>query len=845
MTRAWRQYTVLAVLFVFATWYEAGNITYVFRTILHPSEVAAAPFSIRNATRIIGSPPLLGDEILSLNGRPFTAKRQFDETVAKAHPGDKLTLVLSEPSGRAIERTLTFGDKEKAYHLPGNVALVVCLSVFIPVVCLTLGFAVAFIRPRDKNAWFLLLLLTGFSGMLGGSDWFSLHPDLQLLWSGMCNSVWSLAMVLFSIYFPGRFALDQKLPWFKYLILVPAAVIQFFLWGVLWIWLRDIATAQSLLGLYTSLAPLNLVVQMVGVSVFFVVLGFKSGSPMAADDLRRLRILRTGGTISLAPMGLVVTWSILRHTGFMAGIPWPVEAAAFFLMALFPLTLAYVIVVERAMDLGFVIRQSAQYAIARGGLWVLRAGTVLFAFHLMSQSTQMASGSTLSAVGIGLLGLVMLRQRNASKASAWLDRKFFREAYDAETVMSDLATEAGRYVEIEPLLNNVAQRIAATLHVPDIVILVRDRGTYRTRYSTRPGQPMDIADNSRIAMALRQSVAPLDVYFDRPQPWIQTLNAEEIQTLDFMRSQLLLALPGRGQGDDRLVGVLSLGAKKSEAPYSTTDIRLLQAVAIQTGMALDNSRLVASLAREAANREVMSRELEIAREVQERLFPQKFPKIEGIDCYGHCRPARGVGGDYYDFVEQPDGKLGIAIGDVSGKGIAAALLMASLQASLRGQAMAGIRDLAELMSNVNKLVYDASQSNRYATFFYGEFDPETRLFVFVNAGHNPPVVLRANEAIRLEASGPVVGLLPGVGYTMDAVQMQPGDIFLSYTDGISEAMNEQDEEWEEDRFVTAARRCSGGPAKEMIDGIFRAADAFTGRAKQYDDMTLLVMKIGV
>jgi sigma-B regulation protein RsbU (phosphoserine phosphatase) len=260
-------------------------------------------------------------------------------------------------------------------------------------------------------------------------------------------------------------------------------------------------------------------------------------------------------------------------------------------------------------------------------------------------------------------------------------------------------------------------------------------------------------------------------------------------------------------------------------------------------MALENSRLAMSLANETAHREVMNRELEIAREVQERLFPQKVPKIAGVDCWGYCRPARGVGGDYYDFIELPEGRLGIAIGDVSGKGIAAALLMASLQASLRGQAMAEIQDLAELMRNVNKLVYDASQSNRYATFFYGEFDPATRHFAYVNAGHNAPIVLRGGVALRLEASGPVVGLLPGVGYTMDGCQLEPGDIFIGYTDGISEAMNEQDEEWEEERFISAARACARAGAKEMIEGIFRCADAFTGNAKQYDDMTLLVMKL--
>jgi sigma-B regulation protein RsbU (phosphoserine phosphatase) len=578
--------------------------------------------------------------------------------------------------------------------------------------------------------------------------------------------------------------------------------------------------------------------------VFFTVLGIKSGIETGPDDRRRLRILRTGASLALGPMFLVVIYALIRRADIFAFVAWPVEVGALCTMALFPITLAYVIVVERAMDLSFVIRQSVQYGVARGGVRVLRIGLIVIFVHMLE--TRAKGWSAVAAtqwLGIGVLGLVVFRQRAVSRASTWVDRRFFREAYDAETVLSELAVEAGRYVEIDPLLEKVAQRISDTMHVPDVVILVREGDVYRTRYSTRMGQPMDIAADSRLLTAPGEEGAPVEVFLDNPQPWIRSLDTEELQTLSFMRSELLLALRGRGSETNQIVGIMSLGAKKSEVPYSKTDLRLLQAIAVQMGMALENSRLATSLADEAAHREVMNRELEIAREVQERLFPQEFPKIAGIDCFGYCRPARGVGGDYYDFIELADGRLGIAIGDVSGKGIAAALLMASLQASLRGQAMAGIHDLAELMRNVNKLVYDASQSNRYATFFYGEFDPVTKTLAYVNAGHNPPVVLRGDAVLRLEASGPVVGLLPGVGYTMDTCQMLPGDIFVGYTDGISEAMDEREEEWEEDRFIAAAREFSGGDAKTMIDGIFRRADIFTGAAKQYDDMTLLVVKL--
>jgi sigma-B regulation protein RsbU (phosphoserine phosphatase) len=186
-------------------------------------------------------------------------------------------------------------------------------------------------------------------------------------------------------------------------------------------------------------------------------------------------------------------------------------------------------------------------------------------------------------------------------------------------------------------------------------------------------------------------------------------------------------------------------------------------------MALENSRLTEAVAHEVAQRERLNRELEIAREVQERLFPQTGPKIAGLDYMGACRPASSVGGDYYDFVATSDSMLGIAIGDISGKGIPAALLMASLQASLRGLAISNPLALATLMTNLNRLIFEASPSNRYATFFYGVFNPQTHELIYVNGGHNPPMVFRGQEVMRLEEGGPVVGLFSPAAYTQASI----------------------------------------------------------------------------
>ena len=274
---------------------------------------------------------------------------------------------------------------------------------------------------------------------------------------------------------------------------------------------------------------------------------------------------------------------------------------------------------------------------------------------------------------------------------------------------------------------------------------------------------------------------PPQIYFDRADNWVHSVPETELVTLKDLRAQLLLPVSTK----QNVLGLLSLGPKLSEEPYSSSDVQLLRSVASQTGLALENSRLTKAVASEMAQRERLNREIEIAREVQERLFPQHLPEISGIDFSGHCRPALGVGGDYYDFLQLPNGDLGVAIGDVSGKGIAAALLMASLQASLRGQVLSGQGNLARLIANVNQLVYEASASSRYATFFYGQFERATLTFRYVNAGHNPPMILRPTEedvthVIRLETGGPVVGLFPKVPYQEGTVALEPGDIFRLY-----------------------------------------------------------------
>jgi sigma-B regulation protein RsbU (phosphoserine phosphatase) len=333
------------------------------------------------------------------------------------------------------------------------------------------------------------------------------------------------------------------------------------------------------------------------------------------------------------------------------------------------------------------------------------------------------------------------------------------------------------------------------------------------------------------------------VQFDNADSWVQLTAGAERRSLEALQPELLLSL----SLNEQILGIMSLGPKQSEEPFSTTDIRLLDSVAAQTGLALENGRLTAAVAAEVAARAKQTRDIEIARDVQQRLFPQEYPPIPGLDYAGACRAALGVGGDYYDFIPLSKTRLGIAIGDVSGKGIPASLLMATLRAYLRGaQTIHHQADLTEVMRNLNKLVYESSEANRYATLFYGELDVTSRALTYVNAGHNPPMVFRQSdtvrEVLRLDTGGTVIGLMEDSVYRQDCVTLATGDVLVAFTDGISEAMNAADEEWGEERLMDAVRPNRTLTARTLIERLITSADKFAAAAPQHDDMTLLVVR---
>jgi len=235
-------------------------------------------------------------------------------------------------------------------------------------------------------------------------------------------------------------------------------------------------------------------------------------------------------------------------------------------------------------------------------------------------------------------------------------------------------------------------------------------------------------------------------------------------------------------------------------------------------------------------------ELEIAKQVQARLFPQTFPPLRTLDSAGVCIQARQVGGDYYDFLHLGQDRIGLVLGDIAGKGIAGALLMANLQANLRSQRIIALDDPQRLLRSVNQLFYDNTAESSYATLFFAEYDDQAQRLRYANCGHLCGLLLRSDDTVvRLESNGTVLGLFPEWDCCIVECLIESGDLMALYTDGVTESFNHAGEEYGEERLTGALRRHRKLSAKDLLGTIVEEIRQFSP-GEQYDDITLIVAK---
>jgi len=299
--------------------------------------------------------------------------------------------------------------------------------------------------------------------------------------------------------------------------------------------------------------------------------------------------------------------------------------------------------------------------------------------------------------------------------------------------------------------------------------------------------------------------------------------------------QSVMAVPL--QTNDRVIGLINVDSRSFARPFTPDDLDLLTVLANVAAIRIENERLAVV----ELQKQIITRELEQAADIQRRLLPREAPVVPGYELAGHNLPCQTVGGDYFDFFPYADGRIGLALGDVSGKGMQAAILMSTVKGGMQVLFGETPDDVAKLMSRLDRTVAANFPRNRFVTLFYGILDPASGELTYCNAGHNPPFLVRADNSIeRLTSCGTILGIFPEMGYEVKSSRLMPGDVLTLFSDGVTEENSPSGEEFGEDRLQRLLLESGRGGAANLVEGIRKAVLAWAAGAAAADDVTVVV-----
>ncbi len=423
----------------------------------------------------------------------------------------------------------------------------------------------------------------------------------------------------------------------------------------------------------------------------------------------------------------------------------------------------------------------------------------------------------------------------------------------APTLLTEFVGAARAADSFDDALRSALATLCRRLGVESAALLDRDADSpYRKRVGVGTFDSADWNIRGDGFLVSRLSAYPMPLPFERGElemlaDWAAANRPDRLEEIRSLAQHgVRMAVPLRTRTE--IMGILVMGAAGGRGQYGTVEKQVLRSCADQFALMMENARLTDRV----VGQEVLRRDIALAAEVQRRLLPADPPLADIAEFAAISLPARSIGGDYYDFIQIGDQRIGIALADVSGKGVAAALIMSVVQASLRIIASDGDISLPRLAARMNEFLYRTTPGNKYATFFYAQVDGDRRQLRYVNAGHNPPYLMRARQSgdaagngqmEELTIGGAVVGMLPGMSYEEATVDLCSGDVLLAYTDGVTEAHNPDSVEFGEERLKALLAEIAHLSADEIRARLAQELKNWIEDAEQYDDLTFVVMKV--
>jgi phosphoserine phosphatase RsbU/P len=803
-----------------------------------------------------------GDRIVAVNGQklndpsPFYGYA-FYKAVLLGREGDivQLSVLRAGEMGEVTVRPALI-----AYRSPPGVhGWVMQAMNLYPLFFLIVGMLVLLLRLEDRNAWLLALL---FAGFICGAPLFegSISPHLRGLVASYKMTMGTLVPGVFCYFFlsfPNSSPIDRRFSRLKVVLLAVTAAYSLCL-GVACLLVGGLTPNYSLFG-WVSRKPLAWPLMLYTLGLYglgLVSLVWNSLRPATAETRRKTRVILWGILVGFGPLFVIFTASFLTNYPIWE-VPFWMLALGVISLSLMPLSFAYAVVKHRVLEIPVLLKRSARYVLVQRGYFVLllaAAATAIALFtHTISRFFPQGTniGMTLSAA-FGIV-LVWSSAPIVKRGTERIDRFFFRSAYDARLILQDLAEKTRTIADRRELVRLLEIQIDGALHPKSLACYLQaGDGNLVVQSGSLSGDDKIPAALPRpkfpvrfgavfIARELNTISATLPLLTDlaqRGKAWDVPQTAETLG-VGPLAPECLVPILGRSS---RLIGLLVLGPRLSEEPYSSEDKHLLDSVASQAGITLENIDLAEKMAERMELERKAAMEIDIARRVQARLFPQKLPPLETLEYIGGCIQARQVGGDYYDFLDMGPGVVGIVLADISGKGMSGALLMANLQANLRSQYAVARDDLPRLLQSVNRLFYENTTDESYATMFFGVYDDSNRSLRFANCGHVAPLILRSNGSIqRLRSTTTVLGLFLKWESTIEEEKLHSGDLLVIYTDGVTEAQNPRGDEYGEERLAELIEANRDLSLNEILVLIQANVQEFSG-ATQADDITLIIAR---
>ncbi len=657
-------------------------------------------------------------------------------------------------------------------------------------------------------------------------------------------------LLYFSMIFPRERSLIRQYPRVIYLLYLPH-LLHF---GVVWLFRSPdgiMALASQIISNYNSeplLQPLllafNLVLGMLGIFYEFhtnffalinliyviaaIIIMYKGYQELSSSRAKR--------------QAAWVLWGIRVSVGlyavaFLLPKLLPIETSdsvIYFLTILALLigagAIAWAIIKYQFLDISQRIRQRFLFSICAG----LLIGSYLIIYNQCRQLSASLIGMQLPLLEIMFIILaVVLFQPTLSGIDQLIQKIYGRDKADADQLLQELSHDILTILDLPQLKEKITHALSEGLMLENVHLIVRNKaGDFVL--NDNPNSELGIEKFSSASDFIK-AIEPLKrpVGFDELIPHIK--NPAEVHLLNRLNCYLLIPLAHRGT----LNGILCLGNKLTRTTFSADDAKLLNVLSDQIAIALENIDLYqAKLEQQQIQKEIM-----VAREIQKALLPSQIPQGPNFEISAMNIPSKDVGGDYYDFIRFNDDLIGIAIGDISGKGIAGAMLMSNLQATLRASVWQ-FREPAEVMKRINMQIANTTSAEKFATFFYGILDAKKLTFTFTNAGHNYPIIKQQNgQFCHLTEGGLVIGVNPNFDYKQTQMKLAAGDTIIFYTDGITEALNPQLEEFGEQRLLDIILNCPFKSAEDLRNLIYEEMIRFTQGQGQYDDLTLIVLRI--